>query len=78
MKKQGLRTEKAGKGRRSFYFDIKDTKDGRNYMAISSVTLKEDGPPDRSQLIIFESDMDGFAGAFMRSLLSFERKAKVG
>ncbi|MFT4663585.1 MAG: hypothetical protein ACI8YQ_000103 [Polaribacter sp.] len=74
MKKPVLHAEKTSKGRRNFYFDIKDTKDGQNFMAISSVSLKEEGQPERSQLIIFENEMDGFAGAFMRSLLNFEKK----
>lgn len=74
MKKQNLHTESTGKGRRTFYFDIKETKNGANYMSISSVTLKEEGAPERKQLIIFESEMDRFAGAFMRSLLNFDRK----
>ncbi len=74
MKKPVLHTETTSQGRRNFYFDIKDTKDGQNFMAISSVSLKEEGQTERSQLIVFDSEMDGFAGAFMRSLLNFEKK----
>jgi hypothetical protein len=77
MKKQSLHTERSGKGRRTFYFDIMETKTGSNYMSISSLTLNEEAQPERKQLIIFESEMDHFAGAFMRSLLNFERKMKV-
>ena len=74
MKKQTLYTEKSIKGKRHFYFDIKNTKNGNNYMSISCLTMKDDGVPQRKNLIIFENEMDGFAGAFMRSLLNFEGK----
>ncbi|MFK7807153.1 MAG: hypothetical protein AB8F74_05050 [Saprospiraceae bacterium] len=74
MIKQALHTEKSIKGKRHFYFDIKNTKNGKNYMSISCLTMKEEGAPARNNLIIFENEMDGFAGAFMRSLLNFEGK----
>lgn len=74
MKKQSLHTEQSRKGHRRFYFDIKDTRHGKNYMTISSIKMKENEAPERSQIIIFESEMDGFAGAFMRSLLNFESR----
>jgi len=75
MTKQALYTESTTTGKRSFFFDIKETKNGEHYMAINSVTFQEDTPNDRKQLIIFENEMDHFAGAFMRSLLNFEAKA---
>ena len=74
MKKQALHTESTGNRSRSFYFDIKETKNGSNYMTISSVSQKPETAQNRRQLIIFENEMDHFAGAFMRSLINFDRK----
>ena len=73
MIKNVLHSENTGKGKRTFYFDIKKTKTGKNYMSITSLALRGEEAPERKNLIIFENEIDRFAGAFMRSLLNFEK-----
>ncbi len=75
MKKQTLFTESVEAGNRSFYFDIRESEKGSNYLVISEVSKKEDGEKERRQIIIFENEIDRFATKIGASLLNFTRKS---
>ena len=74
MKKQSLYTERVESGKRSFYFDIRESEKGSNYLVISELNKKEEGGTDRRQIIIFENEIDRFGASFVRSLLHFTQK----
>ena len=75
MKKQSLYTEKVEAGKRSFYFDIRESENGSNYLVISEVSKKEDETTERRQIVIFENEIDRVAVKIGRSLLNFTRKS---
>ena len=75
MKKQSLYTESVEAGKRSFYFDIRESENGSNYLVISEVTKKEDGETERRQVFIFENEMARVAAKISRSLVNFTRKS---
>ena len=75
MKKQSLYTESVEAGNRSFYFDIRESENGSNYLVISEVTQKTDGASERRQIFIFENEIDRVAAKVSRSLLNFTRKS---
>ncbi len=74
MKKQSLYSEKLTKGNRQFYFDINETEKGSNYLKINEITVKADEDPQRRGIMVFESEVDRFAAALVRSLLHFNVK----
>lgn len=75
MKKQSLYTESVEAGNRSFYFDIRESENGSNYLVISEVTKKADGETERRQVFIFENEMERVAAKISRSLVNFTRKS---
>lgn len=74
MKKQSLYTESVEAGKRSFYFDIRESKNGSSYLVISEVTKQADGETQRRQVFIFENEMEGVAAKISRSLVNFPKK----
>jgi PurA ssDNA and RNA-binding protein len=71
MKKQSLYSEKLEKGNRKFYLDVRETEKGSNFLSVSEITTKENEEDQRRQIVIFESEIDQFAAALVRTLLQF-------
>lgn len=83
-KRKVLHEEKVISRGRQFYFDVKETEKGRNYLVINQVkTGGENDPAERSRLILFEEDLAQFNHAMMKSILHFnatseeEREEKI-
>jgi len=76
MKKQSLHSERIQKGNRRFYFDIRETEQGSNFLTINEITAKQDEDNQRRQIMVFESEVDQFSAALMRTLLHFNVKEK--
>ena len=75
MKKQAFHTEYLRSGNRSFYFDIKETENGSNYLVISEISTKPNGEKERRQILVFENEIDQVAEKICKSLISFTRKS---
>jgi len=77
MKKQSLYTERFETGNRKFYFDILETERGNNFLKINQVTAKENEDNQYNSIAVFESEVDQFSAALVRTLLHFNIKAKT-
>lgn len=77
MKKQSLHSERLQKGNRRFYFDIRETEQGNNFLTVNEITVKQDDDPQRRQIMVFESEVDQFAAALVRTLLHFNVKEET-
>ena len=69
MEKTTLHTETVKAGNRNFYFDVKKSLNGSNFIAISAVTRKDE-EIERQQVVVFESEVDQFSEAFVSTLLN--------
>ncbi len=69
MEKTTLHTETAKAGNRNFYFDVKKSPNGTNYICISAVAKKGE-EIERQQVVVFESEVDEFGEAFVSTLLN--------
>jgi hypothetical protein len=49
-------------GRRSFFFDVRKTKDDKPFIKITESSIR-DGQKQRANLTVFESEMDEFKKA---------------
>ncbi len=76
MERKALYTEQVKSGKRTFYFDIKQSENGSSFLAIKTVKKLDDDNYERSQLIVFENEMDRFAEAFVRSLINFRKTGR--
>ena len=74
MNKQSLYSEKIEAGKRRFFFDIRESENGSNYLIISEVTKKSDGETARRQIFIFENEIEQVAEKVCRSLVNFTKK----
>ncbi len=57
-----LFTTKLALGRRTFFFDVRKTKDEKPYVKITESSVKE-GQKHRTNMMIFDSEMDDFKKA---------------
>jgi len=67
MKDEEIYTEKLTKGSHTYFFDIKKNKFGDLYLKIS-----ERKGDDYYRLMVFDEDVDDFAGAIDRLLNNFQ------
>lgn len=77
MEKQNvLHTEKIISGKRTYYFDLKRSENGRDYLLISERRQVEEDKYERQQIILFEEGLRKFGGMLMEMMLQFEGKNK--
>jgi len=75
MEKKTLHTEIVKVGNRTFYFDVKTSSNGTNFLSISSVKSKGE-EVERNQVVVFESEIDEFGEAFVSTLLNLNKNSK--
>ncbi len=51
-------------GKRTYFFDVRATKNSKKFLIISESTPSTDGKFNRSSLLIFQEDMESFFIAF--------------
>lgn len=51
-------------GKRTYFFDVKSTKNSKKFLIISESTPAGEGKFNRSSLLIFQDDMENFFSAF--------------
>lgn len=68
-----MHTEQVKSGSRTFYFDIKKTERGSNFLSITVTKKLEEDNYERSQLIVFENEIEDFGAAFLRSMINYRK-----
>jgi hypothetical protein len=58
-----LFSTRAGSGRRTFFFDVKNTKDSKPYLKITESSIGKEGEKKKVYMTIFESEMNDFRQA---------------
>jgi hypothetical protein len=52
---------------KTYFFDIKETKDGKPYLIITESRLKGEGEkPERSSIMVFQENLDDFANIVLK------------
>jgi len=74
MKNNILHTEFIIGSRKTIFLDLKKTKNGINYLAVTQSLINKDGTNDRSTIVFFESDLAAFAKAFSKMCVNFYAK----
>jgi len=73
--KKGLFTQKVVAGSRTYFFDVKESKDGTKYLVISE-SRRTDSSHDHSGVMIFQEHLEVFAEGFQRALQFLDVKTK--
>ncbi|MEM9822824.1 MAG: DUF3276 family protein [Bacteroidota bacterium] len=76
MERKALYTEQVKSGNRNFYFDIKTTEKGASFLAITITKRLEENNYERSQLIVFENEVEKFGEAFLRAMVNFRKTGR--
>ena len=75
MEHTELYTQKLTRGKRSYFFDIKQTEQKDFYIKITESKPSNNGF-EHHRVMVFEEDMEGFTDAFRQCLIEY-RKLKV-
>ena len=62
--KASLYTRMIRAGRRTYFFDVRETKNSKRFLIIAESTRSDDGTFNRSSVIIFPDDVENFLAAF--------------
>ena len=74
--KKELFTEKVVAGSRTYFFDVKEAKDGTKYVVISE-SRQAGSSYDHSRVMIFEDHLETFAEGFQKTLQFLGVKTKA-
>lgn len=76
MLQKALHTEQFRTGKRTYFFDIKQTEKGASYLEISLVKKVDDEQYERNKILVFENQIDQFGEAFLRTLVNFRKTGR--
>ena len=76
MERKAVHTEQVKSGNRTFYFDIKKTDKGASFLSITITKKIEENNYERSQLIVFENEVEKFGEAFLRAMVNFRKTGR--
>ena len=62
-------------GRRTFFFDVKNTKDAKPYIKITESSISKEGEKKKTYMTIFHSEMNDFKQA-IEEVLGFVNQSK--
>lgn len=74
--KKELFTEKVVAGSRTYFFDVKEAKDGTRYLVISE-SRQGSSSYDHSRVMVFEEHLEAFANGFQKTLQFLGVKTKA-
>lgn len=66
-----LASIKVAAGKRTYFIDVKETREGAKYLKISESKRLEDGSYERHRVMIFEDDINGIVEALRTALKHF-------
>ncbi|MEJ0021711.1 MAG: DUF3276 family protein [Candidatus Doudnabacteria bacterium] len=70
-----LFSTRVSNGRRTFFFDVKNTKEAKPYIKITESSISKDGEKKKSYMTIFDSEMNDFRQA-VDEVMGFVNQAK--
>lgn len=77
MKKQNvLHSERVQSNGKVYFLNLKEAENGNNYLVINQINKGEDDQNERIKMILFENEVEQFAGAFSRMLFKFKPSGK--
>ncbi|MEM8908656.1 MAG: DUF3276 family protein [Bacteroidota bacterium] len=76
MERKAWYTEQVKSGKRTFYFDIRKTEKGASFLSVTVVKKLEEDNYERSQLIVFENEVEKFGEAFLRAMVNFRKTGR--
>jgi len=74
--KKELFTQKVVAGSRTYFFDVKEAKDGTKYLVISE-SRQTDSSHDHSRVMIFQEHLEVFVEGFQKALQFLGLKSKA-
>ena len=74
--KRELYTEKLTAGSRTYFFDVKESKDGNKYLVISESRHSEPNHP-HSRVMVFEEHLEAFSEAYEKTVHFLRIRAKA-
>lgn len=77
MEKQTLFTETVKASNCIYFFDLKEAKNGKPYLCITSSQKKEEGEYEKKRVFIFEEDFDSFSSALANAMDAYAEKEKA-
>ncbi len=63
VKQEVVNSQVLKAGGKTYFFDVKKAKNGKNYLTISETWKKPDGEAVRNRLMIFSDNIDEFSNA---------------
>jgi hypothetical protein len=73
--KREIFTEKIVKGKRTYFFDIKENEEGDLYLTVSESKQTENGF-DHYRIMVFQEDVQDFADSLNKTLARFKKLQK--
>jgi len=65
-----LFSEKISAGKRTYFLDVKKSREGVQYLTISESKRKEDGKYEHLRVIVFEENIPAFLEALNRAVVA--------
>lgn len=77
MEENKLHSEHIKAGKRTYFFDIKKTKDDKTYIVISESKRTGENTYERQKVMIFDKDIQKFSEAFIRTLINYKKDPEL-
>jgi hypothetical protein len=77
MEKQTLFTETVKASNCIYFFDLKEAKNGKPYLCITSSEKKEEGDYEKKRVFIFEEDFNSFSSAVANAMDAYAKKTEA-
>ena len=69
MERELKKSEMLKASSKTYFFDIKETKEGKPYLIITESRLKGEGEkPERSSIMIFQESIEEFSGIVLQMM----------
>lgn len=69
-----LFSTRIGSGRRTFFFDVKNTKDAKPYLKITESSINKEGEKKKTYMTVFESEVNEFRQAVEQVIAFIQQK----
>ena len=69
-----LFSTRIGSGRRTFFFDVKNTKDAKPYLKVTESSLTKEGEKKKVYMTVFENEISDFRQAIEQVIAFIQQK----
>lgn len=66
--KKQVFSERVRAGKRTYFFDVRESEKGIKYLIISETKFVENGARERNRMLLFQSTLPGFVGALSKAV----------